>query len=135
MTISPYAEDNGPNANRNAAVAISYDDKDGAPRVVAKGYGQLADTIVRAAEENGLYVHESRELVGLLMQVDLDAHIPPTVRSSGRIAGLAVSPGIARASRRRAACLTSLSKDHHRVGCQRPGIPADPAGRHALSLV
>lgn len=67
----------GPNANRNAAVAISYDDKDGAPRVVAKGYGQLADTIVRAAEENGLYVHESRELVGLLMQVDLDAHIPP----------------------------------------------------------
>ncbi|WP_459694138.1 EscU/YscU/HrcU family type III secretion system export apparatus switch protein, partial [Achromobacter xylosoxidans] len=38
---------------------------------------QLADTIVRAAEENGLYVHESRELVGLLMQVDLDAHIPP----------------------------------------------------------
>lgn len=45
--------------------------------MVAKGYGQLADTIVRAAEENGLYVHESRELVGLLMQVDLDSHIPP----------------------------------------------------------
>ena len=56
---------------------MSYDEADGAPRVVAKGYGQLADTIVRTAEENGLYVHESRELVGLLMQVDLDAHIPP----------------------------------------------------------
>ncbi len=66
-----------PNAGRNAAVALSYDEADGAPRVVAKGYGQLADTIVRTAEENGLYVHESRELVGLLMQVDLDAHIPP----------------------------------------------------------
>lgn len=66
-----------PNANRNAAVAISYEEKDGAPRVVAKGYGQLADTIVRAARDNGLYVHESRELVGLLMQVDLDAQIPP----------------------------------------------------------
>ena len=60
-----------PNAGRNAAVALSYDEADGAPRVVAKGYGQLADTIVRTAEENGLYVHESRELVGLLMQVDL----------------------------------------------------------------
>jgi len=24
-----------------------------------------------------VYVHESRELVGLLMQVDLDRHIPP----------------------------------------------------------
>ncbi|HEY9275003.1 EscU/YscU/HrcU family type III secretion system export apparatus switch protein [Achromobacter sp.] len=74
FTPSPGSD---PNANRNAAVAISYDDKDGAPRVVAKGYGQLADTIVRAAQDNGLYVHESRELVGLLMQVDLDAHIPP----------------------------------------------------------
>lgn len=42
-----------------------------------KGYGQLADTIVRTAREHGLHVHESRELVGLLMQVDLDAHIPP----------------------------------------------------------
>jgi flagellar biosynthesis protein len=44
---------------------------------VAKGYGQLADTIVRTAKEHGLYVHESPELVGLLMQVDLDSHIPP----------------------------------------------------------
>ncbi len=77
MNTPSSPADAGPNANRNAAVAISYDESDGAPRVVAKGYGQLADTIVRAAEENGLYVHESRELVGLLMQVDLDAHIPP----------------------------------------------------------
>ena len=66
-----------PNANRNAAVALSYNESDGAPRVVAKGYGQMADMIERTARENGLYVHESRELVGLLMQVDLDNHIPP----------------------------------------------------------
>jgi flagellar biosynthesis protein len=64
-------------ASRRAAVAISYDDQDTAPRVVAKGYGKLADTIIRTARENGLYVHESTELVGLLMQVDLDSHIPP----------------------------------------------------------
>ena len=55
--LTPHPESD-PNAGRNAAVAISYEDKDGAPRVVAKGYGQLADTIVRAAQENGLYVHE-----------------------------------------------------------------------------
>ncbi len=60
------------------AVALKYDDqKMGAPRVVAKGYGTLAETIIRTARENGLYVHESPELVGLLMQIDLDAHIPP----------------------------------------------------------
>lgn len=62
---------------RPAAVALSYHDNDSAPRVVAKGYGTLADTIIRTARENGLYVHQSPELVGLLMQVDLDSHIPP----------------------------------------------------------
>jgi flagellar biosynthesis protein len=62
---------------RRAAVAVTYDERDMAPRVVAKGYGKLADTIVRTAREHGLYVHESSELVGLLMQVDLDSHIPP----------------------------------------------------------
>ncbi|WP_459618409.1 EscU/YscU/HrcU family type III secretion system export apparatus switch protein [Bordetella sp. 2513F-2] len=67
----------GESAGRSAAVALAYDEHDSAPRVVAKGYGKLADTIVRTAREHGLYVHESSELVGLLMQVDLDAHIPP----------------------------------------------------------
>lgn len=68
---------NGPNAGRPGAVAITYDRSDSAPRVVAKGYGTMAETIIRTAKENGLYVHESPELVGLLMQVDLDQHIPP----------------------------------------------------------
>lgn len=68
---------NNPNAGRPSAVAIAYDQNDTAPRVVAKGYGTLAETIIRTAKENGLYVHESPELVGLLMQVDLDQHIPP----------------------------------------------------------
>jgi len=61
---------------RPRAVALCYDGHT-TPRVVAKGYGVLADTIVRSAKEHGLYVHESPELVGLLLQVDLDAHIPP----------------------------------------------------------
>ncbi|WP_368639256.1 EscU/YscU/HrcU family type III secretion system export apparatus switch protein [Castellaniella ginsengisoli] len=66
-----------PDPNRPSAVAVTYDPADSAPRVVAKGYGTLAETIVRTAREHNLYVHESPELVGLLMQVDLDAHIPP----------------------------------------------------------
>ena len=63
--------------HRTTAVALTYSDGDSAPRVVAKGYGVLADTILRTAREHGLYVHESPELVGLLMQVDLDDRIPP----------------------------------------------------------
>ncbi|WP_269494344.1 EscU/YscU/HrcU family type III secretion system export apparatus switch protein [Castellaniella sp. S9] len=66
-----------PESDRPSAVAVSYDTSDSAPRVVAKGYGTLAETIVRTAREHNLYVHESPELVGLLMQVDLDTHIPP----------------------------------------------------------
>lgn len=59
------------------AVALRYDpSQDQAPRVVAKGYGHVADAIITTAKEHGLYVHESRELVGLLMQLDLDQHIP-----------------------------------------------------------
>lgn len=73
-TLPP--EDSSP-AKRQQAVAIAYDGNDAAPRVVAKGYGPIADNIVRTARDNGLYVHESTELVGLLMQVDLDAQIPP----------------------------------------------------------
>lgn len=71
-----------PDGGRGAAVALRYADHDSAPRVVAKGYGVLADTILRTAREHGLYVHESPELLGLLMQVDLDSRIPPALYQS-----------------------------------------------------
>ncbi len=61
------------------AVALRYADGDLAPVVVAKGRGPLADEIIRRARAAGLFVHESRELVSLLMQVDLDARIPPSL--------------------------------------------------------
>jgi len=59
------------------AVALSYQTGDGAPQVVAKGRGLIAQAIIQRAHEAGVYVHESPELVALLMQIDLDAHIPP----------------------------------------------------------
>lgn len=59
------------------AVAITYDEHSSAPRVVAKGYGTLAETIIETAKHHGLYVHESAELVSVLMQLDLDQQIPP----------------------------------------------------------
>jgi len=62
---------------QRAAAAIAYREGDGAPRVVAKGRGILADTIIERARASGVYVHESRELLALLMQIDLDSHIPP----------------------------------------------------------
>jgi len=61
---------------RGEAVALKYSNGDGAPRVVAKGRGLIAREIIERAHEAGVFVHESPELVGLLMQVDLDARIP-----------------------------------------------------------
>ena len=59
-----------------SAVALRYADGDAAPVVVARGRGLLADEIIRRARAAGVFVHESPELVSLLMQVDLDARIP-----------------------------------------------------------
>ncbi|MDR1662344.1 MAG: EscU/YscU/HrcU family type III secretion system export apparatus switch protein [Azoarcus sp.] len=59
------------------AVALTYAPGDNAPTVVAKGRGLIAQEIIERAREAGVYVHESPELVSLLMQVDLDEHIPP----------------------------------------------------------
>jgi len=66
-----------PQPTLRAAAAIAYREGDAAPRVVAKGRGLLADTIIERARASGVYVHESRELLALLMQIDLDSHIPP----------------------------------------------------------
>ena len=65
--------------SRQSAVALRYADGDAAPVVVAKGRGLLADEIIRRAREAGVFVHESRDLVALLMQVDLDRRIPPAL--------------------------------------------------------
>lgn len=62
---------------RQMAVALAYQNGDAAPKVVARGRGIIAQAIIERAKEHGVFVHESEELVGLLMQVELDEHIPP----------------------------------------------------------
>lgn len=62
---------------RPEAVALHYSQEEAAPRVVAKGRGLIAEEIIERARAAGVYVHESPELVSLLMQVDLDDRIPP----------------------------------------------------------
>lgn len=64
---------------RGSAVALAYRDGEGAPKVVAKGQGLVAEQIIARARDAGVFVHESKELVGLLMNVDLDREIPPAL--------------------------------------------------------
>ncbi|NLC24703.1 MAG: flagellar biosynthetic protein FlhB [Oxalobacter sp.] len=65
-----------PDTQQNA-VALAYEVGSRAPKVVAKGRGLIAEEIIRRANESGVFVHQSKELVALLMQVELDQDIPP----------------------------------------------------------
>jgi flagellar biosynthesis protein len=60
------------------AVALRYDrSKDGAPRVVAKGQGTVADNIIAVAREHGVPLHEDPNLAATLNALDLETEIPP----------------------------------------------------------
>jgi flagellar biosynthesis protein len=62
---------------KQQAIALAYGAGDYAPKVVAKGRGAIAEQIIALAKEHQVFVHQSKDLVNLLMQVDLDDHIPP----------------------------------------------------------
>ncbi len=67
-----------PFPNSPQAAALHYDEAhDHAPRIVAKGKGEVAEQIIRRALEAGVPLIESEALVKALIQVDLDTSIPP----------------------------------------------------------
>jgi len=62
---------------QKSAAALHYRPGASAPTLVAKGQGLIAEQIIATAKSAGVYVHESQELVALLMQLDLDREIQP----------------------------------------------------------
>jgi len=59
------------------AAALRYDtDKENAPRVVAKGEGEIAKNIIKIAELNNLPIKKDADLVELLSKVEIDKEIP-----------------------------------------------------------
>jgi flagellar biosynthesis protein len=63
---------------QSTAVALRYDGR-GAPRVTAKGRGEVAERILALAREHRVPVREQAELVQLLALVDLGEEVPPQV--------------------------------------------------------
>jgi flagellar biosynthesis protein len=57
------------------AVALHYDEKN-APRISAKGSGELAEQIIALANENDVPLHEDPGLSALLSQLELGDEIP-----------------------------------------------------------
>lgn len=66
------------NSRRLAAVALKKFgiDENAIPKVVAAGYGKLAEEIIRLAFENGVKVREDRDLAQMLAAIELDSEIP-----------------------------------------------------------
>lgn len=64
--------------NRKTAVALQYDRaKTGAPKVVAKGSGLIAQRLIQMARENNVPVIEDKLLVEMLEQLNVNQEIPP----------------------------------------------------------
>lgn len=60
------------------AAALRYDESsEGAPRLVAKGSGAVAERILALAREHGVPVREDPALLTLLSALELGDEIPP----------------------------------------------------------
>lgn len=59
------------------AVALKYQAESGtAPKVVAKGKGDIAARIIAVAKEHGIPIHEDADLLEVLATLELDREIP-----------------------------------------------------------
>jgi len=68
-----------PNRPRQA-VALRYaPQSDRAPKLIAKGRGQLAERMLELAREHNVPIRQDRNLLEVLARLDLDQEIPPEV--------------------------------------------------------
>ncbi len=60
------------------AVALKYDPQTaGAPVVLAKGSGRLAEEIMERAQQHGVPIQEDASLVEVLSKLEINQQIPP----------------------------------------------------------
>ena len=63
---------------KNLAVALEYDG-DNAPKITAKGTNDLAEQIIALAEQHGIPLHEDKNLIRVLAEIDLGDEIPESL--------------------------------------------------------
>lgn len=60
-----------------SAIALRYDQsKDDAPRILATGNGSLAEQIIEIASQEGIEIHEDKDLAEILSLLEVGSHIP-----------------------------------------------------------
>jgi len=66
--------------SKEKAVALKYDKSgQGAPRVVAKGQGEIAQKIKEKADEFDIPIFKNEALASSLLNLNLDEQIPPNL--------------------------------------------------------
>lgn len=59
------------------AAALAYKPGDLAPKITAMGKGEIAERIIKTAQENNVPIFENSELVETLVNLDIGDQIPP----------------------------------------------------------
>ncbi len=63
---------------KKKAIALRYDqERDRAPRIVAKGEGSIAERIIKLAKENNIPIVEDTDLVNAMINMEVYEEIPP----------------------------------------------------------
>lgn len=69
---------NTPTQKPQKAVALKYDrEKSNAPKVVASGKGEIANNIIKLAQEHDIFIKKDADLVELLSKIEINKEIPP----------------------------------------------------------
>jgi flagellar biosynthesis protein len=69
-----------PPPTRRTAVALKYNTTtDNAPKILAKGQGEIAEKIIALARAKGVPMRQDADLVQVLSQLDLRQEIPPSL--------------------------------------------------------
>jgi flagellar biosynthesis protein len=62
------------------AVALKYKMyEDNAPKVIAKGKGEIAKKIIQKAKEYDIAIFENEVLADMLLDIEIDNEIPPNL--------------------------------------------------------
>ena len=64
------------NTANKAAVALSYEEGDKAPKILAAGKGYVAEKIIEVAREEDIPVHKDEKLAGTLSKLEIGDYIP-----------------------------------------------------------
>ncbi|MBI60487.1 FhlB domain-containing protein [bacterium] len=68
------------NKNNLKAIALKYDAKNSkAPKITGFGKGQIAEKILKVAEDNKVPFYEDSSLVELLSKLAINSEIPPAL--------------------------------------------------------